>query len=431
MKTIFVLLIVAPVAFAQDVAPLLTRVEAVRMAKEGNLALRGAVLQKDASDASRDAARGALLPSLSLASNLARTGPNFAGDPRSAGAVSAQPDMQWTNAFQLTWSFLNPASWGGWRAASATAEAASIHAGGQLVQLASTVDLAYHDVVRQQALLSAVSDELALSRARRDIARAHRAIGVSSALELMQAQLSVDADSAALLAQESSRDVARSGLNALLGRDPRTPFRVEDTIPVVDPGAFERILSDARASASGVAEMGAKSRALEAQASAADLNVMVPVVSAFASYGFANRWHDQNPPPDVAVQGFAYGMQASWALFTGGSQAAQARALRAQARAAELVRADSALQLERNVAQGWDSWVRARAALELGDRGTSLADSTLALASAQYRIGAISGIDFRQAQEIALQARTRAVTARWSARAAALQLFVLAGRETN
>lgn len=429
MKPFSVLLIVPLAAFAQEAAPFLSRVDALRLGKEGNLALRGAVLQREASEASGDAARGALLPSLSLASSLARTGPNFAGDPRSSGAVSAQPDMQWTNAFQLTWSFLNPSSWGGWRAASATAEASAIHVGGQLVQLSAALDLAYHEVVRQQALLSAVSDELALSRARRDIARAHRAIGVSSALELMQAQLSVDADSAALLAQESSRDVARSGLNGLLGRDPRTPFRVEDSIPVVDPGSFDQILSSARASASGVAEMDAKRRALEAQASAAGMNVLVPVVSAFATYGFANRWHDRNPPPDVAVQGFAYGLQASWPLFTGGTQSAQARALRAQARAAELVRNDSALQLERNVAQGWDSWIRSRAALELGDRGTSLADSTLALATAQYRIGAISGIDFRQAQETALQARTRAVSARWNARAAAVQLLLLAGRE--
>jgi outer membrane protein len=429
MKTIILLLLAAGLSPADDAVPLLTRAQALRTGSAGNFALQEAAASQESAEAGMDAARGALLPGLGLTSTFTRVGPNLAGDPRTSSAVSVAPDQQWSNAFQLSWSVLNFGALGTWRSQAATADAARIHSQGQTVQLLAAIDLAYHDVVRQQALLGTQRQELDLSRARRDIAKAHREIGISSALELMQAQLAVDADSSALLSQETAFDLSRRNLDAMMGRGPRGDFRVEDTILVDDPGSFERILSEARAHQSGLAEASAKARALRAQANAAAASAIAPVVSLYTTYTFFDRWHDQNPPSDVYAQGMVYGVQATWSLFSGGSQIAQSRSARALARSAELAAADSALQLEKSVVQGWAAWTRARAALELGSKDDALADSTLALAMAQYKVGAISGIDLRQAQESALQAKTLHVTTRWNARSAELQLLVLAGRK--
>ena len=429
MKRLLLLLFLPVLCAAQDGQPLLSRDEALRIGRSGNISLQGAAQQREAALASRSAATGSLLPALALASTLARTGPNLAGDPRNAGAVSFQPDLQWTGSLQFTWSLFNPGSWGTWKSSVASAEAADDHLRGQLVQVSAAIDLAYFDVVRQQRLLDAAQEELGLSRTRRDIAVSHRAIGVVSALEPLQAQLSMDGDSASLLSQLSSLDLSRRTLNWMLGRDPRTGFRVEDSIPLPDPGTFDQILSDARSGSAGLAEADAKSRAARASSDAAALSAVAPTLSAFATYGLLGRWHDRNPPADLTAQGFAYGLQASWNLFSGGSQAAQSALARAQARSAELARADTALQLERGVLQAWDAWTRARSAVDLGDRGQRLADSVLVLAAAQFRAGAISGVDLRTAQENAQQARARAVQARWSARAAGVQLLVLSGRE--
>lgn len=420
-------LILAPLlVFGQDAAPLLSRTDALRLGEEGNLALRGAGAQEDAADATRESAFGTLLPGAALTSTLSRVGPNFPGDPRTGAASSVQPDMQWTNAFTASWGFLNLGALNTWRSQSALAEAARIHARGQRTQLLASIDLAYHDVVRQQVLLAAQRQEVDLSAARRDVARAHRAIGVSSALELMQAQLSLDGDSANLLAQESALDLSRRTLNGLLGRDAATAFRVEDSIPVSDPGALAELLARAREKESGLAEAKAKAKASSAQSAAAGATAVAPVVSAYATYNFLNRWHDEAPPPSVSNQGFVYGLQATWNLFGGGSQTAQWRAAKAQERAAEFARADSALQLDRAVGQAWDVWIRSRAALDLGDRDLGLADSTLNLSIAQYKVGTLSGIDLRQAQETALQAKSRYISSRWNARAASVQLRVLA-----
>jgi len=437
MKTVFLLLLLPCFAFAQDDFPLLTRADALRIGGTGNLDLQGTRAQQEAAEAGSGAALGALLPSLNLTSSLSRVGPNFAGDPRGGvvsgpnaiSAVGIPPDVQASNTFQLSWAFLNLGALGNWRAQADNADAAKIQTRGQSIQLSASIDLAYYDVVRQQALLSAQRQEVDLSRARRDIAKAHRAIGVTSALELMQAQLAVDADSAALLAQETALDLSRRGLNTTLGRDPRTEYRVEDSIPVDDPGTFEQILSDTRSHSANLALARERAKALDAQANSAAAYAIAPVISAYASYTFLDRWHDQSPPPDIDAQGSVYGLQATWNLFSSGSQTEQWRQAKALARVGEIAAADTALSLERDAIQGWDAWRRAHVALDLGERDDILADSTLNLSLIQYKVGALAGIDLRQVQETALQAKTRDIQARWSARAAEIQLQALAGRE--
>jgi outer membrane protein TolC len=432
MKSSGLFLLLPFLVLAQEAVPLLSRADALRIGAGGNLDLQGTRAQQEAAEAGRGAALGLLLPSLSLTSSLARVGPNFADDPRggvSGASATIAPDVQANNTFQLSWAFLNLGAFNIWRSQSYAADASRIQTRGQSIQLSASIDLAYYDVVRQQALLGAQKQEVDLSAARRDIAKAHRAIGVTSALELMQAQLAVDADSSALLTLETALDLARRGLNTTLGRDPRTEYRVEDTIPVDDPGPFEQILSEARAHSANLAQADAKARALDAQATAAAATAIAPVISAYASYVFLDRWHDQNPPPNLSAQGSVYGLQATWNLFSSGAQTQLWRQARALARVGEIAKADTALAVERNAVQGWDTWTRSRVSLELGDRDDKLADSTLALALTQYKVGVLAGIDLRQAQETALQAKTRNIATRWNARAAEIQLQVLAGRE--
>ncbi|HXP90778.1 MAG TPA: TolC family protein [Fibrobacteria bacterium] len=437
MKTLSLLLLLPPLAVAQVDVPLLTHADALRIGGAGNLDLQGTRAQQEAAEAGSAAALGGLLPSLTLTSSLSRVGPNFADDPRggvTSGAntvspVGVSPDMQASNTFQLSWAFLNLGAFGNWRAQADNADASKIQTRGQSIQLSASIDLAYYDVVRQQALLAAQRQEVDLSRARRDIARAHRAIGVSSALELMQAQLAVDADSAALLTQATDLDLSRRSLNTMLGRDPRTDYSVEDSIPVDDPGPFDQILSDARSHSANLALARARADALAAQANAAGAYAIAPVVSAYANYSFLDRWHDQNPPPGVDAQGSVFGLQATWNLFSSGSQTEQWRQAKALARVGEIAKADTALALERNAVQGWDAWTRSQVALDLGERDDKLADSSLSLSLTQYKVGALAGIDLRQVQETALQAKTRDIQARWNARSAEIQLQVLAGRE--
>lgn len=416
-------------ARSPEAAPLLTPEAARDLALRQNLTSQGQILTREAVSEQVRAARGALLPTLALTSTLTRIGPNLAGDASTGNpAVTGSPDLQWTNALQARQPLLNISAWSQLQALRSQDKAAAIRLSGQGNQLSLQVDQAYFEVVRQELSQASRRQTLELSRLRTTVARERQRLGAATVLDIRQAQLAFNADSSALLAGELSLQAARRALNALLSRDPSTPFSVIDTIPVPSPGSREDLHRLALANSPGLAELQARQESQAAIVRAATATQLLPTLDAFATYQFLNRWHDQNPPNDRAWQGLAFGLQLSYPIFTGGAPTAQRTLATLQARQLELSLRDSTLQLERSFAQTWSQWETARQSLALEEANLSLADSTQSLALEQYRIGGLTGLDLRSYQETAQQARLRTLAARAGARTASKLLEYLAAK---
>lgn len=416
-------------ALSSEAAPLLTPEAARDLATRQNLSFQGQGLTRQSVAEQVRAARGALLPSLALTSTLTRVGPNLAGDPYTGNpAISGSPDLQWTNALQARQPLLNLSAWNQVQALKSQDKAAAIRLSGQDNALALQVDQAYFEVVRQELSQASRRQTLELSRLRTTVARERQRLGAATVLDIRQAQLALNADSSSLLAGELSLQAARRTLNALLSRDPSTPFSVIDTIPIPVPGSREALHAAALTNSPGLAELQARQESQAATVRAATATQLLPTLDAFATYQFLNRWHDQNPPNDRAWQGLAFGLQLTYPIFTGGAPTAQRTLATLQSRQLELSLRDSTLQLERTFAQTWSQWETARQSLALEESNLSLADSTQSLAMEQYRIGGITGLDLRTYQETAQQARLRHLAARAAARTASRLLEYLAAK---
>lgn len=414
---------------SSEAAPLLTPEAARDLALRQNLSFQGQGLTRESAAEQVRAARGALLPSLALTSTLTRIGPNLAGDaPTGNPAITGSPDLQWSNALQARLPLLNLSAWNQLAALKSQDKAAAIRLSGQDNTLALQVDQAYFEVVRQELSQASRRRTLELSRLRTTVARERQRLGAATVLDVRQAQLSLNSDSSALLSGELSLQGSRRTLNALLSRDPSTPFSVIDTIPVPIPGSREDLHARTLANSPGLAELQARRESQDATLRAATATQLLPTLDAFANYQFLNRWHDQNPPNDRAWQGFAFGLQLTYPLFTGGAPTAQRSLASLQSRQLELSLRDSTLQLERAFAQTWSQWELACQSLALEEVNLSLADSTQSLAMEQFRIGGITGLDLRTYQETAQQARLRELSARASARTAAKLLEFLAAK---
>jgi len=426
-----VLLALSLAAAAPDTAgPLLTSAEARRIGLEANLAMRGNRLQTEIASHQTRASLGGLLPTVNFTSTASRVGPNFAGDVHTGNPVTSGYgiDDQWSAAVSAQWTFLNPGTWYQWHANEAQERSSKAHVSGQEQQLAFAIDQAYYDVVRQQALLSAQLDALAVSQRRRDIARVHREVGTGSLLELRQAQLTANADSSALLSQEATLALSRRSLNVLLARSAEAIYRVTDSIPVADPGDSATLWSEVLRRSPGIAELDARLEAYRAQVHANAASTYLPTLSAFSNYGFLNRWNDPSTS-NAHWQGFAFGLTLTMPIYAGGSPNAQLDVARATLRQTELVREDSIQQLRKSFSQAWTVWKQAKAVMNLEESNLVLADSTLATGLGQYAAGTVSGIDLRTTQELNQQARARRITARYAARTASQQLLLITSRE--
>jgi len=429
VKRLALLVLPAALAFSQD-APRLSLEQALALAQVDNTALLRSRSQTIQAHSDLAQARGPLWPTLSVLSDFSRLGPNLAGDRRynPSSAFKAAYDDQWATTFSARWSVFD-----GFAARYTSAsrqgleDAAKARESGQELSTSAQVTVAYREVSRQQLLLQVRVEGLQVSQERLVVAHGRASAGTASLLDEQQAQLSDNTDSATLLKQTLSLSQARRQLNWLLGRDPETPFQVEDSIPLPPLPPRDELLREARDHSPSLAE----ARAREASA-AADIKAQraefLPTLSIYSNYAFLNQLHDSSPPPNAYWQSLQYGVQLSMPLFEGGKSVAKRRGLEEAYRQSQIAVREAELALARDLAQAYAAAEQAQTNQDLAARNAELAGKTLELALLQYRVGALAGVDLDRIQQSASEARSNAVSARCDAATAQVQLYLLAGR---
>jgi len=422
------LLALIPSLLVAQEAPRLTLQEALALGRAGNpsfLKVRSQTRQAQEAVSLSDAA---LLPTLSVTSDLARLGPNLAGDPWSNAAAKSLPDNQWTTTFSARWNVFDGFLTTSTRSSrKGLLEASQARERGSASSLSAQIASAYLEAVRQQSLLKVRQDALAFTRERMAVVLARLQIGSASLLDLQQVQLDANADSSAWMRQNLSVQQSRRQLNWLLGRDPATPMRVEDSVALEVVPPLEELQSTARAQSEPLKESRARLASSRDEVRAV-FSEYLPAVSLYANYVFLNQLRDSHPPANAYWQGFQYGAQVTLPLFEGGKTGAKSRSAQEALRQSELSLSEAELQLARDLQQSRASAELALSVLDLEKNNALLAESTLALAMERHRIGQLSGIDLRRIQEARSAAQDRAVSARIDAGISQIQLFLLAGR---
>lgn len=424
---IALLALIPSLLHAQE-APRLTLQEALALGKVGNPAFLKVRSQTRQAQEAVSLSDAALLPTLSVTSDLVRLGPNLAGDPWSNAAAKSLPDNQWTTTFSARWNVFDGFLTTSTRSARrGLLEASQAKERGSASSLSAQIATAYLEAVRQQALLKVRQDALAFTRERMAIAQGRAQIGSASLLDLQQAQLDANADSSVWMRQNLSMQQSRRQLNWLLGRDPATPFRVEDSVALEVLPALEELLSQARAQYEPLKESRARLASSREEVRTVSAEYL-PSVNLYANYVFLNQLRDSHPPANAYWQGFQYGAQVTLALFEGGKTGAKSRSAQETLRQSELSLSEAELQLARDLQQARASAELSLSVLDLETSNARLAESTLAMAMERHRIGQLSGIDLRRIQEARTDAQGRAVSARIDAGIGQIQLFLLAGR---
>jgi outer membrane protein TolC len=422
------LLALIPSLLVAQEAPRLTLQEALALGRAGNPSLLKVRSQTRQAQEAVSLSDAALLPTLSATSDLSRLGPNLAGDPWSNPAARSLPDNQWTTTLSARWTVFD-----GFLTASTRSsrrgllEASQAKERGSASSLAAQIASSYLEAVRQQSLLKVRQNALAFTRERMDVTQARLRIGTGSLLDLQQVQLDANSDSSAWMRQNLSVHQSRRQLNWLLGRDPATPFRVEDSVALEVLPPFEELQSQARAQYEPLKESRARLASSRDEVRAISAEYL-PSVSLYTNYVFLNQLRDSHPPANTYWQGFQYGAQVTLPLFEGGKTGAKSRSARETLRQSELSLSEAELQLARDLQQSRASAELALSVLELERNNALLAQSTLSLAMERHRIGQLSGIDLRRIQESSMAAQERAVSARIDAGIGQIQLFLLAGR---
>jgi outer membrane protein TolC len=286
----------------------------------------------------------------------------------------------------------------------------------------------YYNYIRQQTRLRNIRSSFELSRERLRIVEQRYQIGSMSRLDLQQAQVDFNADSSSVLTQQEAVHRCRTRLNALMALE-----NVEEkTVPADSTielrcalGSMENLwASTLSANASLLLAVGNQ------RVSELDYRRLrgrnYPYLKAIAGYGYSAKWDQLRG--ENAGAGPNYGLTVGMTLFDGLNRRREQRNARLEIENNAWRRADLEVSLRADLSNLRMAYQNNRDLCDLERANLLVAQEYYAIAIDRYKLGDLSGIELREAQNKLLDAEERRSIVEYNTKLCEISLLQLSGR---
>ncbi|MDR2414824.1 MAG: TolC family protein [Odoribacteraceae bacterium] len=284
----------------------------------------------------------------------------------------------------------------------------------------------YYNVVVQQYRLAATRYSLELSRERYEDAQFRYGIGKISGLEAKQAIVDLHADSSAYTRQQEQLKNAYINLNKVMNVNLQLDEYVNDTIVMghpLDPADMER-----NTLASNKLLMIARG---EQRVSALDYKraraALFPTLDFTSGYNYTRTATSTLSRANGPYWGFSVNLP----LFNRLQGRTRARNARLEADNKEWTYQEIEKELLGDLALLYNAYESNLLMVNFEQEGAAIAGNNLDEAMAMFKLGALSGIDFRQFQQSYINAIDRKFSAMYQAKMSELSLLLVSGRASD
>ena len=293
----------------------------------------------------------------------------------------------------------------------------------------SDVNNTYYNLVQQQQQLSALDSTIVISQQRLELAQNRFSIGKASKLEVLNAQVDLNTDTTTMLQQQDLYARTKVTLNQILARDPKTEFKVIDTI-AVDNNLQLATLSDLAAKQNPELQ----SQIINKRVSELQLKEVeaarFPTISVNTGYNFANTQSSIGLTTQTSAQGLTYGFGASLNLFDGFSQRRSERVAKIGIENSQIAIEQESLSLNSQLTSAYQTYLTNIKLIDLENKNEEIARQNLDITLEKFRIGTITTFEFRTAQLNYVNAKVRNSEAQYQGKLSEIALKELAGNLT-
>ncbi len=390
---------------------LLSSEEAVRLALQNNYSISLARDQKAEAVLNRQSGIGPFLPG---ASATASTSGSLDDSITHTTTLGVGVNWQIFDGFQ---------SYNAYQRLKSTEKAAELQERAALEAAVESVLNAYYGVTLQKQILVALGELTGVAEDQARLARAKAEVGSGSRLDQLQAIATLNQDSSSLLSQEISLRQSKFQLNQILARPVATEFDVDDSIPLASELPLANWKNSLSENNSSILQANAQRNAIASGVNQAR-GLWLPSLNAGVGYSTTPSALNSG---NTSRSGTTYSVNLSVPLFD------QLKARQGVGDAKlELKQGETRLrQTEENVRaefeqdeQRFNSGLQQ---VDLEERNLEVAKQQAEAASERYKAGLTTALEFRDAQRILLEARSRLVTARQNTKQAELALKRLSG----
>ncbi len=298
--------------------------------------------------------------------------------------------------------------------------------------LIASLSVEYFNLIQQKQQLEHLKFAVELSRERVRIDEERYLLGSGSRLNLLQAEVFLNADSARMTRQEEIVRASRIRLNELMAReDLRAGIEPSDTIiPLEDILILESLRGSAEENNTSLRAAAKNTTISEYDQKMVAANTY-PYVSLSSGYGFSHNTYQTGTFSDQQTLGMNYGITLGMNLFDGFDQRRRMSNARIEVENSRLREDDTRNALMADLITNYEEYLNFFRLIEMESQNLEVAYETLNIAMERYRLGELSGIELREVQKNLLEAEERLLTVQYQAKLAEISLKYISGRITE
>ena len=293
----------------------------------------------------------------------------------------------------------------------------------------SDVISTYFDLVQQQQQLSALDTTIVISNQRLALAQNRFSIGKASKLEVLNAQVDLNTDKAAVLRQEELYINTKILLNQILARDLKTDYKVVENTEINKQLLLSELTALAEKQNPQLISQIINRKISELQLKQIKAN-RYPTIRLNSGYAFINTESSLGFTSQTSARGLSYGFTATLNLFDGFNQSRNEKIAKIQIENSQLLIEQQKLNLNSQLTTSYQTYLTNLKLIDLEEKNEGIAKQNLEITLEKFRIGTITTLEFRTAQLNYVNAKVRFSNAQYQAKLSEIALKELAGNIT-
>ena len=291
----------------------------------------------------------------------------------------------------------------------------------------ASVTSEYYNLIQQKIRMKNLRNAVKLSKERLRIVVERYSIGSASRLDLQQAQVDFNADSAQSLKQHELMATSRIRLYDLMAvKDMQTPLSLQDSTIDVDASLSHDTLLEATMLLNAQLLNSKHDIKLAELDYKATMSRDYPYIKVNAGYNYQHTSYGAGDNQSRSTWGADFGVKMGYKLFDG-NRTRERRNAQLNIENADLARLQLEQTLKADLADLWQAYKNNLRLLSLERENLITAQENHYIAHERYMLGDLSGIEMREAQQSLLDAEERILVAQYNTKLCEISLHLISG----